>query len=123
MRGGVWMRRSSHPPFPFLAHSVSHGIVVEHCTVGQQVEPSILYLGHDSYQNSSQLSRLSPIQVSRTIQNGVLRLYHFHFSYFELSFVMSICYYFLTLMFNISMFCVTNDHSEICSQSSDSMQK
>ena len=40
-------------------NAVSRGIVVTHWTAGQQGELSILHLGHDSYQTSSHLPRLS----------------------------------------------------------------
>ena len=43
--------------------------VVVHRTADQQVEQSILHLGHDSYRNSSHLPMLSPAQYSLTVQN------------------------------------------------------
>ena len=55
------------------------GTVVACWTAGQQAERAILHLGHDSYQNSSHLPRLSPAQHSLTEQNPGLKHHLCHF--------------------------------------------
>ena len=47
-------------------------------TAGQQVERSILHMGHVSYQTSSHQSRLYPVQFSLTVQHYVLKHNSFH---------------------------------------------
>ena len=65
----------------FINHSYnSQGIrdtVVSRWTTGQKVERQILRQGHDSQQNSSHSPRLSPAQLSLTVQNRSLKHHSF----------------------------------------------
>ena len=58
---------------------VSRSTVAACWTADQQVKPSILHLGHDSYQNSFHYSRLSPAPYNLTVQNCGLKYHSFHF--------------------------------------------
>ena len=52
---------------------------VERWTLDHKVKQLILHLGHDSYQNSSHLFKLSPAQYSFTPQNSGLNHHPFNF--------------------------------------------